>query len=84
MKNTYLVWKVDKENVQIIIDGLPKTLSRKYKEADSVIQLAKNFNKFSKWHLKRCHFSFYSFTSALFEHCGALQTISKGVLIRLP
>jgi len=45
MKNTYLVCKVDKENVQIIIDGLPKTLSRKYKEADSVIQLAKNFNK---------------------------------------
>jgi hypothetical protein len=45
MENSYLVCKVDKDNVQVIIDGLPKSISRKFKEADQVVQFAKNFNK---------------------------------------
>ena len=44
MKNSYLVCKVDKDDVQIIIDGLPKTISRKFGEANQVIKLAQSFN----------------------------------------
>ena len=45
MKNNYLVCKVDKDNVQVMIDGLPKTISRSFSEADQVIKLAENYNK---------------------------------------
>tara|TARA_R110000737_G_C14621577_1_gene493330 strand:+ start:824 stop:1840 length:1017 start_codon:yes stop_codon:yes gene_type:complete len=44
VNNSYLVCKVNNDDVQVIIDGLPKSISRKFKEADIVIQLAKNFN----------------------------------------
>ena len=44
MKNSYLVCKVDKDNVQIIIDGLPKTISRKFAEADQIIKFAESYN----------------------------------------
>ena len=45
MKNSYLVCKVDKDHVQVIIDGLPKSISRSFSEADKVIKLAENYNK---------------------------------------
>ena len=45
MKNSYLVCKVEKDTVQVIIDGLPKSISRSFSEADKVIKLAENYNK---------------------------------------
>ena len=44
MNNSYLVCKIEKDNVQVIIDGLPKNISRSFKQADLVIELARNFN----------------------------------------
>tara|TARA_R110002012_G_scaffold209450_1_gene379881 strand:+ start:7305 stop:8321 length:1017 start_codon:yes stop_codon:yes gene_type:complete len=44
MKNSYLVCKVDKDTVHVIIDGLPKSISRSFKEADQVVGLAEAYN----------------------------------------
>ena len=44
MTNSYLVCKIGKDDVQIIIDGLPKSISKQFKEADQVIALARSFN----------------------------------------
>ena len=45
MKNSYLVCKVDKDNVHVLIDGLPKTISREFPEANNIIKIAENYNK---------------------------------------
>ncbi len=44
MTNSYLVCKIGKDDVQVIIDGLPKSISKQFKEADQVIALARSFN----------------------------------------
>jgi len=44
MTNSYLVCKIGKDDVQIIIDGLPKSISKQFKEAEQVIAYARNYN----------------------------------------